>query len=321
MKLRYEDIREVTVHCGGFLPGLGMIGVETERERVGISISSREFPRVMRYLLQRGFTLSARQRLGLSLILTGNAWRLRKDNIAVLEDALGMTVDKKDFWEKKILGWEDSRYAAAPDRMSLLERIARRSSDSLRFRLDIAADLLRPHLGGKVLLDVGCGSGLLFQRLLDAGAKHFIGIDLAESAIVKARELAEEHGYANRTTFLAGNLDDMDLPECDVVVGLGLLDWLTDEEIDLLFGKVEGTRVLFSISERRRSPSQFLHRLYVHLSYGRKTGAYVPAYHDTTVMTAMLERHGFTGVQVVRDRRLSFGALLHNLPGTPPERP
>jgi 2-polyprenyl-6-hydroxyphenyl methylase/3-demethylubiquinone-9 3-methyltransferase len=57
------------------------------------------------------------------------------------------------------------------------------------------------HLGGDPsLLDLGCGDGLLRQRLEGVPFSRYLGLDFARSAIERANRLADE-----RTTFAVGS--------------------------------------------------------------------------------------------------------------------
>jgi 2-polyprenyl-3-methyl-5-hydroxy-6-metoxy-1,4-benzoquinol methylase len=223
------------------------------------------------------------------------------------------TQDKVQFWNDKILGWEQSRYAGNASGEAVLEKLVKGGGGSVRNRLQIAANILRPHLRGKTLLDVGCGSGLLFQCLAGNGAARFVGVDLAPAAVEQAKKIASRT-LLEPTTFLAGSVTDLRLPNFEIVSALGVLDWLTDDEMDRFFARIRGKRFLLSISERRRSLSQLLHRLYVFVAYGWRSRAYTPRYDDTASIIARLEAHDFADIHVVRDCRLSFGVLLHNLP-------
>jgi hypothetical protein len=71
------------------------------------------------------------------------------------------SIDSKQFWEDKILTWEDGRYGEEVKAGSWLERIANRASGSLRFRLTITKELLASHVKGKHIVELGCGSGFL----------------------------------------------------------------------------------------------------------------------------------------------------------------
>jgi len=231
------------------------------------------------------------------------------------------TTAKKSFWEKKVLKWEKARYWGDTGDQAWLERLVKHGGGSVARRLRVAAEFVRPHLEGKILLDAGCGSGLLFRLLADSGARKFVGIDLAQNAINNARDIADRCDYADRSTFLVGNIIDVELPDFDIVVLLGLLDWLSLEEIHQLFSRLEGKSFVASISERRANVQQLLHRIYVFLAYGWRSGSYVPRYYPVSVILSLLERHSSCDIHVYRDAKLSFGVILHNLPARPTPAP
>jgi len=225
-----------------------------------------------------------------------------------------MVTDHKQFWEKKILAWEEGRYGPPSEGRRLLEDIANRSSASLRFRLDITRQLLGPFVEGMRVVEVGCGSGLLAEDILAMGAVSYTGYDIAEAAVARARKRIEKKGIEGKTCFEARGVMDLPNFEADIVFSLGLLDWLNDEELESLFRADGSAHYLHSIAEKRTSISQLLHRIYVHLAYGRRTGSYVPRYYCVAELEPLIRRYNPVDVKVFRHPRLSFGALITNLP-------
>ena len=223
-----------------------------------------------------------------------------------------VSTDPTDFWNHKIIGWERGRYDTH-DAGSMLERLADRASDSLRFRLSSAGRLLAPHVAGKRVLDVGCGSGRLADALLAAGASSYHGIDISSAAVEEGRQRAERSGWT-QATFSQGDTRAIADFEADIVVSLGLLDWLRDDELETLFQAQGGADYFHAIAERRHAPTQWLHRAYVWLAYGHRTGGYVPRYYRVTDLQARLDAAGAPPVRVWRHRRLTFGAYLTSLP-------
>lgn len=107
--------------------------------------------------------------------------------------------DAREFWDKRILGWEEGHYGELQFGAPGLERLANRASGSLRFRLDAAREILEVHVPGKRVLEVGCGSVLLAECLVKAGADMYTVIDLAPSAIENARACRRDWFDAERT--------------------------------------------------------------------------------------------------------------------------
>jgi SAM-dependent methyltransferase len=183
---------------------------------------------------------------------------------------------------------------------------------SLRYRVAVTPELLEPFLAGKRVVELGCGSGLLAAKLIECGAASYLGIDIAETAIRKARE--KHAGREERIRFEVGGVADLRPLAADLVISLGLFDWLRDEEIANVFAKSGTADFLHAIAERLPGIQQWLHRSYVQLAYGYRTDTYRPRYftcdHIKALATAVVPRT----LHVYRNRRLSFGALISSLP-------
>lgn len=230
-------------------------------------------------------------------------------------------VTPAEFWDGKILGWEESRYARIAAAATPLEAIAAGASSSLRFRLHAAVLLLAPHLRGRRLVELGCGSGLLAEPLMALGAASYTGIDISPVAITRARERVAAIPEAPADIrFAVGSVADLE-PQGDALTfSLGLFDWLTDAEIAHILAVGAGGPYLHAVAERRWSAQQLAHRLYVYLSYGRRTG-YAPRYHTVGEIAAAIRRSGGQPPNIFRDRRLSFGVFVTDLPLPPAPLP
>lgn len=226
-------------------------------------------------------------------------------------------VDAKAFWDGKILGWERDRYGAEGAAGSALERVASRASTSIRFRLAFAGAWLAERCAGRRVVELGCGSGLLAEDLIAARAASYRGFDIAPAAVEAAEARIRRAGLDGRAAFAQARIAALPRLDADIVFSLGLLDWLDLDEIDHLFAVSGKAAFLHSISERRASIKQWLHKAYVHLAYGHRTGAYVPKYFAVDEIAAIARRHGHAEMYVYRDRRLSFGALLSSTPFEP----
>lgn len=72
---------------------------------------------------------------------------------------------------------------------------------------------------GKVVLDVGCGTGILSMFAAQAGAAKVIGIDCSEMGNV-AREIVVDNGFGDVITILRGKVEEIELPvdHVDVII-------------------------------------------------------------------------------------------------------
>ena len=224
--------------------------------------------------------------------------------------------DPRSFWENKILQWENSRYHYLSKKQSPIEKIAGLLSHSLRFRMDIAKKLIIPHIKGKRIVEFGCGSGILAEDFIQAGAEEYIGFDIAESAIQSARKKFDSSRYASKIKFERSDiLSDLKSLETDLVISLGLFDWFMKNEIELLFSKTRGIDFLHSISEKRMwSLQQIIHRFYVYISYGYKTRSYMPKYYNIEEIIKIAEPYFQKSINIYRNKKLSFGVFLTTLP-------
>lgn len=70
------------------------------------------------------------------------------------------------------------------------------------------------------VLEIGSGVGHLHQTMLEQGAAHAVGIDLAARMIEEARQWAQERGLGERVEYLEGDFMEMDaaLAVADVTV-------------------------------------------------------------------------------------------------------
>lgn len=87
-----------------------------------------------------------------------------------------------------------------------------------RVRIDAYRRAIERQVGGRTVLDLGSGTGILAMFAARAGAKHVYAIE--ETSILDiAKQLAEANGLAGSITFLGGNSRDILLPDkVDVVV-------------------------------------------------------------------------------------------------------
>merc|ERR1712228_192513 len=77
-----------------------------------------------------------------------------------------------------------------------------------------------PHLfKDKIVLDIGCGTGILSMFAKKAGAKHVYGIDMS-SIIDHAVQIVKDNGYENTIEIIRGKVEEVELPveKVDVII-------------------------------------------------------------------------------------------------------
>jgi ribosomal protein L11 methyltransferase len=72
---------------------------------------------------------------------------------------------------------------------------------------------------GDLVIDVGCGSGILSLASVLLGARKAIGVDIDERAVEESRENAERLSVSDRVEFIRGNLlKDIPVGEADIIL-------------------------------------------------------------------------------------------------------
>ncbi|KAL3668642.1 Protein arginine N-methyltransferase 1 [Phytophthora oleae] len=92
--------------------------------------------------------------------------------------------------------------------------------DTVRTKAYMNAILQSKHLfKDKVVLDVGCGTGILSMFAAKAGAKHVYGIDCS-SILTQAREIVKANGFADKITLIQGKMEELTLPvdKVDIII-------------------------------------------------------------------------------------------------------
>lgn len=92
--------------------------------------------------------------------------------------------------------------------------------DEVRTRTYQMAILNNKHLfENKIVLDVGCGTGILSMFAVQAGAAHVYAVDCS-SIIEQAKRIVEDNGMADKITLIQGKMEEIDLPvpKVDLIV-------------------------------------------------------------------------------------------------------
>jgi len=98
--------------------------------------------------------------------------------------------------------------------------------DRVRTETYMNAIMQNKHLfKDKIVLDVGCGTGILCMFAAKAGAKKVIGIECAD-IYYSAQKIIEENGFKDKITLLKGRLEDLELPEGIDKVDIIVSEWM-----------------------------------------------------------------------------------------------
>lgn len=146
-------------------------------------------------------------------------------------DTTGQNIAKQRAYWNRVAKEFDAIYTGKKSKVSRwLDRTFR--ADMFE-RLDYTLLQAAP-IQGRTFLDVGCGSGHYCLALAQKGAQRVIGIDFAPNMIQCAECLAAEAGMSQVCEFRVQTIEDIPESEVfDVVVGIGLLDYIPNPE-DLL---------------------------------------------------------------------------------------
>jgi SAM-dependent methyltransferase len=94
------------------------------------------------------------------------------------------------------------------------------------------------------VLELGCGSGILAEKIYKL-LRHYEGVDIALNAI----ELAKKKITSPNVHFIAHDVLNIPIKKYDLIIFIGLIDWLSEKNILLLFEKIDSPFILFSFTE------------------------------------------------------------------------
>lgn len=98
--------------------------------------------------------------------------------------------------------------------------------DEVRTRAYMNAIVNNPHLfRGKVVLDVGCGTGILSMFAAKAGAKRVIGVDYS-NIIKQATEIVKANKLDHIVTLVQGKVEEITLPDGITHVDIIISEWM-----------------------------------------------------------------------------------------------
>ena len=128
------------------------------------------------------------------------------------------------YWDKEAQAFHRIYSKEKPPLSRLADRVLRKDMFD-RFTFTIRH--CRP-VRGRSFLDVGCGDGLYTIELAKTGAKKILGIDISSNMLEIARKQARLRNLKN-CSFLEASVEEISFHErFDVVIGIGLFDYIKD---------------------------------------------------------------------------------------------
>ncbi|GME71967.1 unnamed protein product [[Candida] boidinii] len=128
-----------------------------------------------------------------------------------------MTTEQGYATEKKQLPFSEQHYFTSYDHFGIHEEMLKDTVRTLSYRNAI---MKNKHLfKDKIVLDVGCGTGILSMFAAKAGAKHVIAVDMS-NIVEMAEKIVDLNGFSDKITLLKGKLEDVEMPydKVDIII-------------------------------------------------------------------------------------------------------
>lgn len=115
------------------------------------------------------------------------------------------------------LNYSEQHYFHSYDHFSIHEEMLKDETRTLSYRNAIYRN--RHLFKDKIVLDVGCGTGILSMFAARSGAKHVIGVDMS-NIIHMAEKIVEINGLSGRITLIKGKMEEVELPfpKVDIII-------------------------------------------------------------------------------------------------------
>ena len=213
--------------------------------------------------------------------------------------------EQRNFWDDHIGDWSASAYERG-QKLPFLERVAQPFRKHLKTRQVMAVSILQSWSPNAVV-ELGCGTGEFACAFLQASntTRRYEAIDISDAAIVKVRQRLERNAGAgvNATARVSAveDLDPGEFRDFDVVVGLGLLPYLTDTGFEKLSAMSQGKKFLFD--DHPKEPTLFNG---LHFLYRRATGYPFYRIFAESELKKTMAGFGFAEFEIIRNGPLRF---------------
>ena len=156
------------------------------------------------------------------------------------------------------------------------------------------------------MLELGCESGFLWNEIQESKITHYIGVDFSQSAVHAFQKKIQKNNNTSMQTFLFYEDCIENTYSADIIVPLGLLDWISIEKVLKIAEKYKNYWYLHSFSEKRYTFSQFIHKIYSQLNYK----VWTPQYRHADELISIFGPQA----KIYRNPKLNFGAFIYHLP-------
>lgn len=174
--------------------------------------------------------------------------------------------EQRRFWDQHITEWAASAYEKDKD-LPLIEKIAQPWRKHLKLREDMAVEIVNTWAPASVV-ELGCGMGEFAGAFLRASStvRRYRAFDIAQPAVAKARErvrAAARPGVdAEVEVSSVEDLRPEEFRDYDVLVGLGLLPYLTDQGFEKLAAIGRGKKYLLDYHPKEATTFNRIHYVY-----------------------------------------------------------
>ena len=154
-------------------------------------------------------------------------------------------------WNKSIKYWDASVYEKKMENLTLLEKAATWFRGKTKQRLDFSISFLEPYISGGRFFEFGCGCGRLGEKLLELGAAHYTGTDISIEAIKETEKRLARFGKSkfNLRCLDIAEMKNFENDPSMIYCGLGILQYLSNEELAFVFKIIKSSRFLFETHE------------------------------------------------------------------------
>lgn len=217
------------------------------------------------------------------------------------------------YWEDHLKSWEASAYfkdgqqdANWWDRLSTIFR-----GDAMYVRMNTALELVKPHIPGMTVLDVGCASGRFAFQMIEAGAQKVYGTDISAEALELARKRSADLGMADKTEFSAMDVvqPNSPLPKVDLATALGVIEYFDARDMSAFLGNLRTKYFLLDFPDygrKKEFPTWILRQVYIRVN--RLPGVYL---YSLDEFAKIAEPFGFTNLRVTKKNNFYY---VTNLP-------